>query len=74
MFGVKCSPGFGDGLPGPLATGLRFPPPFSGVPGATEGEGGVVGDSSICCSPILFGARLGTGGGGGGGIIISVTR
>ena len=74
MFGVKCSPGFGDGLPGPLAIGLRFAPPFSGVPGATEGEGGVVGESGICCSPILLGARLGTGGGGGGGIMISVSK
>ena len=75
MLGVKCSPGLGDGLPGPLATGFRFAPPFSCAPGATDGDGGVVGESirsCICCSPILLGARLGTGGGGGGGMIISL--
>ena len=72
MFGVRCNPGFGDGLPGPLATGLRLEPPFSVVPGAADGDAWVVGESCNCCSPILFGARLGTGGGGGGGIIISI--
>ena len=70
VLGVKCSPGLGDGLPGPLATGFRFAPPFSCAPGETDGDGGVVGESirsCICCSPILLGARLGSGGGGGGG-------
>ena len=58
----------GDGLPGPLEDGLRLALAFSVVPGATDGAGGVVGDSGVRDSPMLLGARLGTGGGGGNGI------
>ena len=67
MFGVRISPGLGEGLPGPLAAGFWFAPPLSVVPGGTDGAGGVVGDSDFCSAPILLGARLGIGGGGGGG-------